>query len=88
MRKHIFEKHINCTDPHCNVCEGGLAICTVCGLVEGSLTTDCSGHLVLDKVGSIYLGKLDYRDGKWVNEPSPHSLGGLVAKQKRLLDDN
>lgn len=40
---HVYEKHENCTRDYCNVCEGGLAICTVCGGMEGSLLPECPG---------------------------------------------
>ena len=61
----------NCNpDDNCVVCDGGLTICKVCNLGEGSLTTDCPGEKVdMDKVDLIYAGELDFREGQgWVNE--------------------
>lgn len=58
----------------CNVCDGGLAICRVCGLAEGCLTTDCPGEDVyVDRHDDVYSGKIDYRNGQWVEACTPHS---------------
>jgi hypothetical protein len=74
MTKHIFETHTNCHRTHCEVCDGGLSICTVCGLIEGSLTTDCPEKDSWLQYGdAVYAGEVDFRDGKWVSEPSPQS---------------
>lgn len=52
----------------------GLLYCSVCGLLEGSLTTDCPGVKSWSEHGDdIYSGKKDFRDGRWVNLPSPYS---------------
>ncbi|KVV40825.1 hypothetical protein WT27_12910 [Burkholderia territorii] len=47
------------------VCEGGLGICKVCGLGEGSLTTECPGERSGAKADDVYAGKIDYVDGRW-----------------------
>ena len=71
---HIFETHINCEKSDCPVCDGGLDICIVCGLVEGSLTTDCPGYSCwAEKNENVYQGKEDFKYGQWVNTCSPHS---------------
>lgn len=51
-----------------------LDVCKVCGLYEGSLTTDCPGEKVSYDMGEeIYNRKLDYREGEgWVNKFGPH----------------
>jgi hypothetical protein len=56
-----------------NIIDGGLSLCKVCGLFEGSLTTDCPGEKVSGKKGDeIYAGKIDYRDSEgWVNKKNP-----------------
>lgn len=47
----------------CNHC--CLAVCSVCGAYEGSLTTDCPGeHADYDKQQEVYTTNLDYVDGK------------------------
>lgn len=49
-----------------------LFVCSVCGLFEDALTTDCPGVPSFDKSEDIYkTGKLDFRDGAWVEEPNP-----------------
>jgi hypothetical protein len=64
---HIAEKHENCERSYCNICEGGLAICTRCGLTEGSLTTHCPGTQSYGAHGEqVYTGKEDFFDGRWV----------------------
>ena len=59
----------------CHLCHGGLGICTTCGGMEGSLTTDCPGERVsYDDGERVYAGTLDYRRGEgWVETSSPHS---------------
>jgi hypothetical protein len=69
--KHQFMTPEECTcsdDYYCIVCDGGLAFCKVCGLVEGSLTTDCpEEHVFINNVDAIYAGELDYiADTGWV----------------------
>lgn len=65
-----------CTNPDCggtcNVC--CLFVCDVCGLYEGSLTTECPGEQASSaKATAVYEGEQDFRNGKWVNEVSIHS---------------
>lgn len=63
-----------CGDINCWVCEGGLFICKVCGLMEGSLTTDCPGvSSYPDHAQEVYQGLEDFVDGRWVPRTSPHS---------------
>lgn len=65
---HIFETHKDCHKPYCSICDGGLAVCTICGLAEGSLTTECPGVASEKEYGDeVYEGRLDFRDGKWTN---------------------
>lgn len=44
-----------------------LAMCKVCGLAEGGLTTDCPGQ-PCNKGEDVYCGKIDFIDGKWVKK--------------------
>jgi hypothetical protein len=72
--KHVWTEHQKCTRIACMICDGGLALCSVCGLLEGALTTDCCGKKVsYDTQDLIYKGgNLDFREGYgWVNEPNP-----------------
>lgn len=63
-----------CQEPGCMFCDGGLFACTVCGLIEGCLTTHCPGYnCYKDMNEDIYNGKIDFRNGAWVNKCSPHS---------------
>jgi len=68
-------RHGTCKESHCNVCDGGLAVCIRCGLVEGSLTTDCPGEpSYVDHSDEVYAGKKDFIEGKgWVQQTSKHS---------------
>ncbi len=50
-----------------------LALCKVCGLVEGSLTTDCPGNENHGYIDDVFLGKKDFVDGRWVDLVSPFS---------------
>ena len=56
----------------CVFCNGGLFLCTCCGLAEAELTTDCPGEKVpISLASDIVLSQLDYRwkEG-WVQAPS------------------
>lgn len=67
--KHILERHENCDDPHCPICEGGLSYCRVCCGAEGSLATDCPGEpMTNDQADGVYEGCSDYirKAGGWV----------------------
>lgn len=68
----------HCTRTHCtgcHLCHGGIAICTTCNGMEGSLTTDCPGSRVTrEQDEAVYAGELDYRRGEgWVSASSHHS---------------
>lgn len=74
--KHVFVTSKDCTcdgSASCMICDGGLAICKVCGGMEGSLTTDCPGEMIpMERHNEVYAGKFDYREGKgWVQEKNP-----------------
>lgn len=45
VRAHQFETHTSCDKQNCVVCEGGLAICVVCGQAEVQLEAVCPGPL-------------------------------------------
>lgn len=56
-----------CNQPGCEVCNGGLMACDICGGAEGSLTTDCCGYAVHPSVlDAVYEGGLDFINGQWV----------------------
>lgn len=66
MTAHVYEKHANCKRMYCMVCEGGLAICSVCGCLEGSLAAECPGFNCWVSHGeAIYQGYIDYFNGAW-----------------------
>ena len=65
--KHKYIKHENCTHPHCPICEGGLAVCEICGCGEGELPTECPGFKCSSLLrDSIYRGKIDFKNGTWM----------------------
>jgi hypothetical protein len=74
--KHLYIAPENCRcdyDRSCNVCDGGLAICSLCGLIEASLTTDCSGQESYRDYGDrVYAGEIDFIGGRWV--PGAYSI--------------
>lgn len=67
MAEHTWHK---CSSEECFICDGGLVACTVCGGLEGSLTTECCGRrLTQEEDDRIYKEKnLDFKNGQWVNE--------------------
>lgn len=72
--QYFTPKDHNCDkDWSCPICDGGLSVCKVCGLAEGTLTTDCPGEPVpQNKEDLIYAGELDYRGGQgWIEAWNP-----------------
>ena len=66
MKHKYYECDPPCVDTHCNICDGGLAFCTVCGGAEGSLTTECRGEKLEEIVlEQVYHHGLDFYGGKW-----------------------
>jgi hypothetical protein len=68
--QHDYERHAD-HEPDTEICrmicDGGLAVCKVCGGAEGSLTTECPGYqLDPNMLDNIYAGKSDYHAGQWI----------------------
>jgi hypothetical protein len=62
---HPTEK--DCGPYGCNVCN--LFICSVCGGVEGSLTTDCPCYQVPYIMGQlVYAGAIDFVVDQWITK--------------------
>lgn len=77
--EHRFVEHKgSCPNGYgCPICDGGLALCEVCGCFEGSLPSECPGEKVSEeRQTSIYNGKIDFRGGKWVRAVSPACPAG------------
>lgn len=74
--KHKFEQHNPCSsEGHCRICDGGLAVCTVCWGAEGTLTLECPRVKVpMPMQDLVYAGKLDYENGTWF-EPRAQFVG-------------
>lgn len=59
----------SCEDENCNVCRGGLSLCTICGGAEESMPTECSGRdMTGDEQDEVYAGKLDFINDKWISK--------------------
>lgn len=70
MPQHKYVVHKDCKLNSCIICDGGLALCEVCGLGEGALTTECCGHRVdSDVADDCYIGKQDFINNIWVYKP-------------------
>ncbi len=71
---HIPTVHTDCGHSgSCMICDGGLFLCTICGALEGGLTTDCCGiRLSWNMTDHIYGGRLDYTDGQWQSGDKTH----------------
>jgi len=67
--KHVLKTSKDCDKedcPGCNICEGGLVLCKVCGGAEGSLPTDCPGvKMTTEQDEAVYVGILNYAKGYW-----------------------
>jgi len=70
---HIFEVHPldgpcwgGPTEGFCTLCDGGLSNCIVCGLAEGTLTTECPGtRQAMQYAERVFSKELDFVDGLW-----------------------
>lgn len=63
-----------CERMSCQFCAGGLFACAVCDSFEGATTTHCPDEpMDRDKAEAVYAGKVDFRDGEWVEAGSPHT---------------
>ena len=62
-----FKCPSTCDLSYCAFCRGGLALCTVCGGFEGTLTAECCGRrLTKDAEDAVHRGTLDFNGGEWV----------------------
>lgn len=73
--EHKWLVHKDCHRTFCEICLGGLSVCTVCGLIEGCLTSECPGEPSWEEHNeAVYHGEKDFRDGRWQEGVvSPHS---------------
>jgi len=56
-----------CHEEKCNICEGGLGLCTVCGGAEGSMPTSCPGiRMTGTQADAVFAGTMDYVGGRWI----------------------
>lgn len=71
LAKHRW-KHCGADCNGCMLCHGGLALCEICGGLEGALPTDCPGTMMpLLVCDEVYAGNLDYRRCEgWQQRPS------------------
>lgn len=68
--------------------EENITVCKVCGLGEGTMTTDCPGEQSWSKADEIYNGRLDYREGEgWVNKLSPSMKTALKMSIFNFMDN-
>lgn len=87
MKAHTLYK---CPDSceGCHICDGGLALCTVCKGAEGSLPTECPGYAMDGSTQeAVYAGDLDYQGGKWVSPIRCWSCKVLTNTDARLAAD-
>lgn len=67
MRNPHDSPRVDCVNPYCMFCEGGIEVCVECGGAESTLTTHCPLEQISYETGQrITAMKLDYRDDKWV----------------------
>jgi len=65
---HDLVKHDRCVTSHCPICDGGLAVCRVCGGAEGSLPTHCPGRrMTREEDQDVLHARRDFRAGKWAD---------------------
>lgn len=73
-KQHIFVVHKDCQIDYCMICEGGLALCEICGGLEGGLPSECPGEpMSTETQEKVYAGELDFVGEEWVTKASPNS---------------
>lgn len=87
MTDHIpYKCPPDCDEPYCEICDGGLFSCVVCGCAEGELPTECPGERVPPEVCELIFRKgLDYKEGKWwlrkeLNDDELIALGSFLSE--------
>lgn len=82
--KYLTSETCGCDpDEYCLVCSGGLAVCAVCSLAEGALTTECPGEESMRLHGEqVYRGDEDFVGGCWqTGRSSPHSPASYASRR-------
>ncbi|HLD89872.1 MAG TPA: hypothetical protein VI911_02435 [Patescibacteria group bacterium] len=73
--KHTFVKHEKCKITPCPICDGALALCSVCGGAESSLTTECCGEKMPSWLeAAVSNSCTDFIGGKWIITESGRKL--------------
>lgn len=74
MTKHIYvepKDHDHSKEEYhlgCAICDGGLALCKVCGGAEGCLPSECPGlAMTTEQIDQVYAGEIDFVDGIWTD---------------------
>lgn len=74
-----------CGSLGCMICDGGLRVCKACLCIEGAWTSECPGESIpAPRLDEVYVGKVDFVDGRWKPQTSPNSLAGLVAQAEKI----
>lgn len=72
MKEHQYINGCKNKCGSCNLC--CLAVCSICGLYEGALTTHCPNRPVsFEESEVIYQGFKNFRSGLWLDECTEHS---------------
>lgn len=73
MTTHVYvepKDHDHSKDEYfrsCMICDGGLALCKVCGGIEGALPSECPGTKMTSiQIEHVYAGDIDFRNGAWI----------------------
>lgn len=80
--QHVFHK---CKNADCQVCEGGLVWCTICGGFEGSLLTYCPGYSLNENaLNECYHGKvIDITHVRRMIEHGARIINGKLVWNRR-----
>lgn len=66
MVKRVEHVLHNCGAWDCGICEGGLALCIVCGGAEASMPKECPGVAMTEaQAAAVQAGMRDYWEGHW-----------------------
>lgn len=86
MTGHTFLEHRACGVIGCPICDGGLAVCQVCGGAKTSLTSECPERRIGERrLLAIFVGDVDFKDGEWTSPVVRSSSEDHLEQRAKMM---